>query len=355
MSNAPSSHGAPFTAHTCPFNLTGPKGRVLWEITSKCNLRCAHCLYYSTGAAPSEGVGRDRSTEWALALVEEIGASGHVEELWLSGGEPMTRRDLSIIAGAITAAGMKPSLSTNGFRIDVNAAKTLAAAGVEYVHLSLDGASAPTHDLLRGRRGSFAQTLTAIGALTSQGITVGATSVIHPGNLREMGDLVRIALESRVSVLSFYEVAPLGRGAENTEYLHRDDLMASLFESFMALNDEFRDRIHLELFRAGDPASWGPMDACHADRFMTISSEGRMGACPWLMKAPRHPDPVSLDETSFVQAWALVRERTQAFLAVRNASLPWCSECNVSAGCGRGCPAVADHDGSDPLCTSLRR
>src|SRR5207237_9890566 len=83
------------------------------SVTDKCNFRCTYCM-------PAEGLewlGRDEilSFEEITRLVEILARLG-VDEVRLTGGEPLVRRDLPVLVGMIAAVeGVRDlSLTTNG-------------------------------------------------------------------------------------------------------------------------------------------------------------------------------------------------------------------------------------------------
>ena len=96
-----------------PVNLT-------WEITLKCNLRCAHCLSDSGFAAPDE-----LTSQQCLKLVNELTAL-KVFQVNIGGGEPFMRGDFVDLLNYAHAKGLVTCVSTNGTIIDDDLAKHLA-------------------------------------------------------------------------------------------------------------------------------------------------------------------------------------------------------------------------------------
>src|SRR3954471_17296637 len=87
------------------------------SVTDKCNFRCTYCM-------PAEGLewlGRDEilSFEEIARLVAVLGRLG-VDEVRLTGGEPLIRRDLPTLVRMLSAtAGVRDlSLTTNGVLLD---------------------------------------------------------------------------------------------------------------------------------------------------------------------------------------------------------------------------------------------
>jgi cyclic pyranopterin phosphate synthase len=106
------------------------------SVTDKCNFRCTYCM-------PAEGLewlGRDEilSFEEIARLVGVLAGMG-VDEVRLTGGEPLIRRDLPTLVGMLSAIGgvRDLSLTTNGVLLD-RFAGPLVEAGLQRLNVSLD-------------------------------------------------------------------------------------------------------------------------------------------------------------------------------------------------------------------------
>src|SRR5438094_3302796 len=106
------------------------------SVTDKCNFRCTYCM-------PAEGLqwlGRDEilSFEEITRIVRVLARLG-VDEVRLTGGEPLVRRDLPNLVGMLAAVdGVRDlSLTTNGVLLD-RLAGPLVEAGLQRLNVSLD-------------------------------------------------------------------------------------------------------------------------------------------------------------------------------------------------------------------------
>jgi cyclic pyranopterin phosphate synthase len=109
------------------------------SVTDKCNFRCRYCM-------PAEGLewlGREEilSFEEIERLVRLLAAMG-VDEVRLTGGEPLVRRELPVLVEKLARIeGVRDlSLTTNGVLLDRLAAP-LVAAGLRRINVSLDSLS----------------------------------------------------------------------------------------------------------------------------------------------------------------------------------------------------------------------
>ncbi len=106
------------------------------SVTDKCNFRCTYCM-------PAEGlewlprseVLRFEEIERLVRVLAGLG----VDEVRLTGGEPLIRRDLPTLVGMLAAVdGVRDlSLTTNGVLLDRFAAP-LVEAGLRRINVSLD-------------------------------------------------------------------------------------------------------------------------------------------------------------------------------------------------------------------------
>jgi GTP 3',8-cyclase len=109
------------------------------SVTDKCNFRCRYCM-------PAEGLEwLDRaevlSFEEIARLVRVLARMG-VDEIRLTGGEPLVRRDLPVLVQMLAGTpGVEDlSLTTNGVLLDRLAAP-LVEAGLRRLNVSLDSLS----------------------------------------------------------------------------------------------------------------------------------------------------------------------------------------------------------------------
>jgi GTP 3',8-cyclase len=109
------------------------------SVTDKCNFRCRYCM-------PAEGLewlGRDEllTFEELFRVVSVLARMG-VEEVRLTGGEPLARRDLPVLVSMLSAIpGVTDlSLTTNGVLLD-RFAGPLVEAGLRRLNVSLDSLS----------------------------------------------------------------------------------------------------------------------------------------------------------------------------------------------------------------------
>ncbi len=179
---------------------------VVWNWTQSCNLACTHC-YADAVQGRARG---ELDTGQARALLHEL-AAFRVPALLLSGGEPLMRGDALELVGDARRLGLRCTLSTNGTLIDDATAAALAAAGITYVGVSLDGPP-DVHDRWRGRRGAHAATVDGIRRLRARGVRVGLRFTLHRGSAPHLPHMLETAITLGIGRVCVYHLVPAGRG-----------------------------------------------------------------------------------------------------------------------------------------------
>lgn len=193
--------------------LAPPVDQLQLLLTERCNLRCTHC------AVPEEDspAGEELTLEEWQAFLTTVMAQG-VDRIVLSGGEALLRRESLDLAGfALERGATQVVIVTNGTVFSATTTSRLAALQQRWsaldVHVSIDGATAGTHDAIRGR-GTFDRTLRGVARLRAAGGRVdGVHTVVHRGNRHELAAARDLATELGARSWTVFPVAALGRGA----------------------------------------------------------------------------------------------------------------------------------------------
>jgi len=178
---------------------------VVWNCTRRCNLACRHCYSDSTSRRYDE-----MSTDEAMVFLDDIAAFGS-PALLLSGGEPFLRPDLLELMGEARRRGLAVTISSNGTLVDRERARAVAAAGVRYVGISIDGLEAE-HDIFRGRKGAYQRSLAGIAALKEEGVRVGVRVTLTATAIAALPDIFAMVEREGIDRACFYHLVPAGRG-----------------------------------------------------------------------------------------------------------------------------------------------
>ena len=188
----------PFTSYV-PF-------LVVWNISRACNLNCKHCYEEAHTAAPDE-----LTTQEALEAVDKMADAG-IAYIAISGGEPLMRPDLWQITKRMGEREVAFSIATNGTMLTKQNVEKLKKYNCRYVQISLDGATAKTHDEFRGMPGMFEKTIQGIKNSVEAGLTVGIATTVTKHNYDEIPDIIKLADKLKVNIWMHYNFIPVGRG-----------------------------------------------------------------------------------------------------------------------------------------------
>ena len=137
--------------------------RMDMALSFKCQNNCVHC--YAGG--PHETA--ELNTEQWKNVIDHLSDIG-VFILTFTGGEPTLREDLPELLLYAQNKGMVTGLITNGRKLKDNTyVKTLEAAGLDFVQVTLESHLPKVHDLMTAAAGSWKETVTGIkNAVKSQ-------------------------------------------------------------------------------------------------------------------------------------------------------------------------------------------
>ncbi len=183
----------------------GRPSDVIWNITNKCNLLCDHCYM----AADCTSLPNELSDEETIALVHQMGER-ELPALFLSGGEPMMRKNFWEILELARSYGIRVTVSTNCTLMNREAAKRLKANGIDWIATSLYG-PAEFHDAMVGVPGTRDRVIEAIKILREEGVNVAIKTAISAATWPYIYDLIAEAKALDVGLLYFCDLITAGR------------------------------------------------------------------------------------------------------------------------------------------------
>ncbi|HWQ37998.1 MAG TPA: heme d1 biosynthesis radical SAM protein NirJ [Burkholderiales bacterium] len=182
---------------------------VIWNLLRRCNLACRHC--YSISA--DHDFPGELATPEIFAVMDDLKRSG-APVLILSGGEPLLHPDIFSIARRAKDMGFYVGLSTNGTLINEHNAGDIAAAGFDYVGVSLDGMR-DTHDRFRRMPGGYDAALRGIRLVRDAGLKVGVRFTLTQDNAQDLPHLLELIERERVFKFYMSHLNYAGRGNVN--------------------------------------------------------------------------------------------------------------------------------------------
>jgi radical SAM protein len=180
----------------------------IWEITRACPLACIHCR----AEAQPHPHPDELTTAEGFAVIDQVAEAG-VPLFVLTGGDPMQRADVYDLIEYAVGKGLHTSFSPSATgRLAPDALKRCKELGLVRAALSLDGASAETHDGFRGVKGSYRQTMRAIGYVRDSGIGLQLQTTVSRYNLSELRQVADFVAEAGALMWNVFFLVPTGRG-----------------------------------------------------------------------------------------------------------------------------------------------
>jgi MoaA/NifB/PqqE/SkfB family radical SAM enzyme len=184
--------------------------RIYWEVTRACSLACRHCrAEASPEAAPNE-----LSAEEGRRLLEQLAAFGDPQpHLVLTGGDPLARPDLFDLVARARALGLFVSISPSATpHLTPEVICAFRSAGVEAISLSLDGATADSHDGLRGVPGCFERTVRAARAAAEAALPVQINTLVSAETVADLPGVYALVNAVGAARWSLFFLVSVGRG-----------------------------------------------------------------------------------------------------------------------------------------------
>ena len=315
-----------------------------WELTYACNLACSHCLSSSGRRDP-----RELTTDEAKAVIDELQRM-QVFYVNIGGGEPTVRADFWELLDYATSHDVGVKFSTNGIRIDAEAARRIAANSYVDVQISIDGATAEVNDAVRGT-GSFDTAVRALEHLAAVGVRPKLSVVCTRYNVPQLDEFKAIA-DRFGAQLRLTRLRPSGRGADVWDDLHPTQAQQRELYDWLVRNGEGvltgDSFFHLAAYGQALPG----LNLCGAGRVVClIDPVGDVYACPFAIHDQFLAGNVR-DEGGFARVW----RESDLFLELREPqSGGTCRSCDQYDACRGGCMAAKFFtglplDGPDPEC-----
>jgi mycofactocin radical SAM maturase len=324
------------------YTLTAPVN-VTWEITSRCNLRCRHCL----SADLREACRRELNFEECRRFIDSLDRM-EVFQVNFGGGEPFLRDDFLDILDYAHERQITTCVSTNGTLVDEALACRLAGMEYLYVQVSLDGACADTNDAVRGK-GTFEKVISGIEALNRHGFPhLSINTVVMGTNFREILDIYELGKTYRAKTrLSRFR--PSGNARRVWEEYRLDRSQLEELSQFLSTHKDVLTGDSFFSITARDRLKLG-LNMCGAAKLTcSVAPDGCVYPCAFLQ------DPYFKAGSILAESLESIWGSSAPFEALRNVKRASCEACGRFSLCHGGCPAVAyfltqSLDRPDPEC-----
>lgn len=198
------------------------------SLTERCNLRCTYCM-------PADGI--QLSPKSHIMTYEEIYRIAHkfvengVTKIRLTGGEPLVRKDVSLIMEKLSTLPVELAITTNGVIVD-RFVKQFKKCGIQKINVSLDSLDALKNESIT-RRDYFTKVYNNILLLVKEGFEVKVNCVLMKGfNDNEIIDFVEFTKHHKLQI-RFIEFMPFdGNKWKMEKLVSLEDILKQVYKRY---------------------------------------------------------------------------------------------------------------------------
>lgn len=251
-----------------------------------CNLACRHCWITPGFLTASEIDTGQKSLPFELfELAIREGKPLGLSHIKFTGGEPFVHPQVEKMLEYASDQQLGVSIETNGTLVSKERAHFLREkVNLTFVSVSLDGATAITHDYMRGVTGSFVRAQAGIRNLVEAGIRPQIIMSLYEGNLNEIEVLAQWAASVGCSSLKINIIQETGRGEKFKERVYG---IERLLEIGRWVERDIQTRVSIPLHYSWPPAfknlrqlsSSRGSESCDIHNILGVLHTGHMSMC----------------------------------------------------------------------------
>lgn len=349
------------------------------NITSKCNYDCDFCY------VPDK---QDCGCEMSLADIDKILAqlqNLNVFEIDVSGGEPLTRKDIFKVFELLKKYDFYYTFNTNGSLVTKEIAKEIKKCNFEFVGISIDAADEEIYNLNRRTVKNQQNVINGIKLLLAEGVNVSLGITLTKYNVDNLFETLKLAYDIGVKTVGLQFVCPNNSRAESVMPTYEQwkrcflELTESKMQGMIPVNINFNTTneslIPWELYLPLKEENkeyllrdvWGfnyDEDKVNEESKITcasgkircaISSRGDVFGCEMLLPYKELNKGNAIRE-NFKEIWNKLNSDSNKILYKKQLNGA-CSKCELKF-CGGSCRAAAryfgDINGSDKRCPIVK-
>lgn len=325
------------------------------RVTKKCNLRCKHC--YANGGCGD--FSEEMSTEEIMQVMEQL-KELNVSDVFFTGGEPFTRKDIVDILTYANKLDFNTLISTNGHFINEEMVKKLKSLQFKMFQVSIDG-DEKKHINNRGLQ-ALNDAKKAIDLLCEanvQNVTIGSV-MLKDSN--EMPELIKECERKKVPLFALMLLIEAGRAADmkgpSPENMKK--ILDEVFANYEATNGEVEFSSNTTLppalvpFISREKGTHKKFACCSFPYILGIEANGDVAPCDGFFPY-KEMIVGNIREKTLKEIW----EESPILKKIRSINIKdlkgVCSKCKYLEYCAGGCRAAAynryhDLTMPDPAC-----
>lgn len=253
-------------------------------LTGGCNLACRHCWIAPSYQIDGSTGGHLDYGLYKLAIEEALPLG--LKTIKFTGGEPLLHPDFVRMADYATEKGLATWMETNGTLVTPDLAHHLKEkTSLWFISVSLDGATAASHDHMRNVPGSFERARQGVLNLIAAGYRPQIIMSLYPDNVAEIETLVHWAEEVGCGSVKFNLLQSSGRGEQmkqRGEWLEIEDLI----RVGQWVEKDLQKRVSIPLFYSWPMAFHGisrlldnQTGLCNIEHILGVLATGHLAMC----------------------------------------------------------------------------
>lgn len=330
---------------------------IAFEVTRRCRFNCKHCR---ANAGPGSDE-KELTTEQCKRILASV-VQFSKPLIILTGGEAMERSDIYELIRYGRGLGLRMVMATCGYPINDESVAGLKEAGILALSISLDGASAQTHDAFRQTDGAFGSAVKAAETACRAGMRFQINTTITKSNVVEVLRIAELAEKLGAYCFNPFILVPTGRAEGIAEEILEPGEYEKLLHDLLRIKLESEIEVRVtcgpEFARLCKQKKVkkliGSVNGCMGGRgFGFISYRGDVQTCGFLDISAGNLIENGFD---FGKIWL----GSEFLKEIRNLSAYKgnCGICEYVSACG-GCRARAytmsgDYLAADPICNYKR-
>ncbi|EKE28542.1 MAG: Heme d1 biosynthesis protein [uncultured bacterium (gcode 4)] len=280
----------------CLFKIPTEGGRLIWEITNRCNYSCKYCIFRSGKTDTSD----ELTTAEIISSLDDMWEFW-IRELKITWWEPFMRKDMCEILERAAEIGFKIDISTNASFLTDKHTKTLKNPAIRYVHVSLDGSDRMMQELVRWKY-SFDLTLRWLNKLIEAWIYTRIWTVIHKWNEDHLKEMIEHVMALWAQEIIFSLMEPVGRMKWDNSLVTTKDV-PTLEKKLSLLRLKYKGRIKVNFaFTKKKEEKSGETTCPGGKKFLFLNHKWQLSPCTWISEYyPEFISKETLKTKSFIE------------------------------------------------------
>jgi radical SAM protein with 4Fe4S-binding SPASM domain len=309
------------------------------DITSKCNLKCQHCLN------PTELYQNDDMTldEW-IRVIDKLAELG-ISIIWIGGGEPLIRKDVFDILKYIKSKNIRMVLATNGILLTEKFEVKELLDLIDEITICIDGSNQDIHGFFRRPKKYFDIILSNIRRIIpiahDSGCLLKIFTCIAKHNLHDVSNIIDLSYKLKADSWACQAFVPMNRGENFSEQIITHRMRKYLSKIIKEKDEKYKHKIFLQPYiplLTMEKVYQEPKMECSAgNAVLYIASNGNVFPCSRLIFDEFLIG--NIRDINLIKEW----NENNVFLTLRNInySKTKCGKCDyfLDGKCNGGCKA----------------